>query len=283
MINNLLIYSIANQSIMDMFTLRKPACRTIGSILLILLINACATNIAGRKQLMLVSEDKAINASKQAYTSTITPLAKEGKVDSDPATVKRIRRITDKLIQQAIILRPDTQHWEWSVKVIDDPKTVNAWCMAGGKMAIYTGLLTQLSATDDEVAQVMGHEISHALANHSAERMSVALANNLALTTLYATGEVSTTTLGATAVAAKMALTLPNSRTSEAEADVIGIELAAKAGFNPEAAISLWQKMAQVNGNGGVEFLSTHPSPANREQGLRKLIPEMMPYYLKAK
>ena len=251
--------------------------------LLALLISACATSITGRKQLMLVSESTAIDASKQAYIKTLEPMEKDGKVDSDPKLVKRINDITNKLIAQAEILRPDTKDWDWTVKVIDDPKTVNAWCMAGGKMAIYTGLIEQLGATDDEIAQVMGHEISHALANHSAERMSVAMANNLALTVYQASSDAAPSNAALVAVAAQVAITLPNSRTSESEADEIGIELAARAGYHPEAAVTLWQKMRQVSGGGGLEFLSTHPAPKNREKELKKLIPKMMPLYLAVK
>jgi predicted Zn-dependent protease len=257
--------------------------RTVFCLLTISLLSACATNIAGRKQVMLVSEDSAIAASKQAYVQTLEPFDKAGKLDNNKAMVDRVNRITDKLIKQAIIMRPKTKDWQWSVKVIDEPETVNAWCMAGGKMAIYTGLINQLSATDDEIAQVMGHEISHALANHSAERMSVAMATGLALQVMQATTEATETQLGLTAAAAQVALTLPNSRTSESEADEIGIELAAKAGFNPEAAVTLWQKMAKASGGAGFEFFSTHPAPENRQKALKKLIPKMMPFYKAAK
>ena len=165
------------------------------------------------------------------------------------------------------------------MKLIDDPDTVNAWCMAGGKMAIYSGLIDQLQASDDEIAQVMAHEISHALANHSAERMSIALANNLALSVYQSTEQASASGVTLASVAAQLAITLPNSRTSESEADKIGIMLAAKAGYNPNAAVSLWQKMNKISGNGGLEFLRTHPSPENREKNLKKMIPEMMKYY----
>ncbi len=242
---------------------------------------ACATNIAGRKQITLVSESEAIEASKQAYTETLKPYQDDGKLDNNPQLVRRVNRITDKLIAQAIIMRPDTQKWQWQVKVLDDPDTINAWCMAGGKMAIYTGLINKLDATDDEIAQVMGHEISHALANHSVERMSVAIASNMVVDLINsATGGKGGSL---TSVAAQVALTLPNSRTSESEADRIGIELAAKAGYDPNAAVSLWQKMAKASGGGGLEFLSTHPAPKNREKTLRKLIPKMTPYYLEAR
>ncbi|MCP4078525.1 MAG: M48 family metallopeptidase [Gammaproteobacteria bacterium] len=253
------------------------------TVIILTLVSACATNIAGRKQFMLVSESSAIESSRQAYINTLEPFKKEGKLDNNSAMVQRVNSITAKLIQQAKIIRPGTKKWQWSVKIIDDPKTINAWCMAGGKMAIYTGLINQLKATDDEIAQVMGHEISHALANHTAERMSVAMASDLAIN-LYnsSIGESSGTTSLATA-AAQVALKLPNSRTSESEADMIGIELAAKAGFNPNAAVTLWQKMAKAGGGSSLEFLSTHPSPKNREQALKKAIPKMMPYYQSAK
>ena len=262
----------------------KSTCIKIFLAALVLtLVSACATNIAGRKQIMLVSEAEAINASKQAYINTLEPFQKEGKLDSNPALVQRINRITSKLTQQASLMRADTRDWEWSVKVIDDPETVNAWCMAGGKMAIYSGLVNKLAATDDEIAQVMAHEISHALANHSAEKMSMAMANNLALGVLQSTSYGTPDNTALAAVAAQLAITLPNSRTSESEADRIGIELAARAGYDPNAAVTLWQKMAKVSGSGGLEFLSTHPAPGNREQALKNLIPQMMPYYRAAK
>ena len=245
---------------------------------------ACATSPTGRSQLMLVSEQQAITASKQAYVEMLQPLAKQGKVDNDPVVSKRVQTITDRLISEAIKMRPETRHWEWSIKVIDDPKVVNAWCMAGGKMAIYTGLLQQIKPTDDELAQVMAHEISHALANHTAERMSVAMATSLGM---LAVGAATDNNRGAAmtgaAVAAKLAIELPNSRTSEAEADRMGIELAAKAGYDPHAAVTLWQKMNKLGEARMPEFLSTHPAPENREQTLKALIPQMMPYYEQSK
>ena len=231
---------------------------------------------------MLVSENEAIQASKQAYVEMLAPLEKQGKLDNDPVVANRIQNITQRLISQAIILRPETKSWNWTVKVIDDPAVINAWCMAGGKMAIYTGLINKLSATDDEIAQVMGHEISHALANHTAERMSVAIASSMGVMAVSVLTEQKGIATASAAVAAKLAVELPNSRTSESEADRIGIELAAKAGYSPHAAVTLWQKMAKAGGGKQLEFLSTHPSPGNREQTLRDLIPQMMPYYDKA-
>jgi len=248
-------------------------------ILSVVVIIGCATSPTGRRQLMLVSEERAISASKQAYVEMLKPYEQQGKVDNDPALKERVYRITGRLIAQAIIMRPETKDWQWSIKIIDDPKTVNAWAMAGGKMALYTGLVIQLKATDDELAQVLGHEIAHALANHSAEKMSVAMASTVGVVAVGVAADRKGLALAGAALAASLAVQMPNSRTAESEADRIGIELAAKAGYDPRAAITLWQKMAQVGGKGPPQFLSTHPSPANREKKLSEYVPEMMPYY----
>jgi predicted Zn-dependent protease len=248
-------------------------------ILCVTLILACATSPTGRRQLMLVSEDSAIAASKQAYVEMLKPYEQKGKIDNDPALKDRVYRITGRLIAQAIKMRPETKNWDWSIKVIDDPKSVNAWAMAGGKMAIYSGLVIQLKATDDELAQVLGHEIAHALANHSAEKMSVAMVSSIGVVAVGIAADRKGLALTGAALAAALAVQRPNSRAAESEADQIGIELAAKAGYDPQAAITLWQKMAQVGGKGPPEFLSTHPSPANREKKLAEYVPEMMPYY----
>jgi len=248
------------------------------------LLSACAVSPTGRRQLSLVSEESAIAASKEAYLTQMNELSSAGKLVTDPAVIGRVDRITSRLVAQAVMLRPATQMWEWSVEVIDDPMTVNAWCMAGGRMAVYTGLIQQIEPTDDELAQVMGHEISHALANHTAERMSVAMATQagVAVAGVLAKDNAGLV-MGAAAMAAQYAIGLPNSRASESEADEIGIQLAAKAGYNPNAAATLWEKMGKVGGEGPPQFMSTHPSPMNRQQKLRELAPQMMPFYQAAK
>src|SRR5210317_1473119 len=248
------------------------------SIATLVSLTGCSTSPTGRNQLMLVSPSQAINASAAAYTEMLAPLKKEGKIDSDDAVVKRVKAIAGRIVYQAIERYPHTRNWDWSISVIDEPETVNAWCMAGGRMAIYTGLITKTEATDDEIAQVMGHEIAHALANHTAERMSMAIAAQAGIVAVAVTSQDARYTAAA-ASAAMLALTLPNSRISESEADRIGIELAAKAGYDPHAAVTLWQKMAQVGGSGPPQFLSTHPAPENRQQKLAAMIPQMMPYY----
>ncbi len=255
------------------------------ALMLAALASACSsTPVTGRKQLMLVSEDSAISASQQAYTQTIQPLQKQGKINNDAALKARVDLITGRLVAQAIKYRPETQDWKWQVVVIDDPKTLNAWAMAGGKMAIYSGIITQLKLTDDEIAQIMGHEIGHALAKHTAERMSVAMASQTALAVgaaLLGGGDfTSQAALTGAAIATTVGVQLPNSRHQEAEADRIGIELAAKAGYDPHAAVTLWQKMIEATGQKGKsDFLSTHPAGEKRIESLTALIPQMMPYY----
>ena len=252
--------------------------------LLAVIVAACAVSPTGRRQLALVSEDSAIVASEEAYTMQIGDLRKAGKIVSESSSVaRRVDAITGRLVAQAILMRPETADWEWSIEVIEDPEMVNAWCMAGGRMAIYTGLIQKLDPTDDELAQVLAHEISHALANHTAERMSVAIATNAGVALAGVLSEDSQRAMSTAGLAAALAIQMPNSRTAESEADEIGIELAAKAGYNPNAAISLWQKMASAAGGGPPQFLSTHPSPANRQQRLAELAPQMMAYYEQAR
>jgi predicted Zn-dependent protease len=250
---------------------------------LILLLSGCATSPTGRSQLMLVSPEEAISSSRQAYFQTLQPLAQEGKIDSDPLLAKRVRHISARIIGQATILFPHTNSWDWMVKVIDDPEMVNAWCMAGGKIAVYSGLIKKLDPTDDELAQVMAHEIAHALANHAAERMSVVLATQIGIMGIAlatADSDYGGAAVSGSVLAAALAVQLPNSRASETEADLMGIELAARAGYNPYAAPSLWQKMEQVDSSRPVEFLSTHPAPSNRQATLSNLAPKYMVFYL---
>jgi predicted Zn-dependent protease len=244
-------------------------------LLVIILVSACATSPTGRRQLMLISPESAIVESEKAYLSTMTQLDKQNKLVDDPVLADKVRTITGRLVTEAIALFPTSRDWKWSVAIIDDPETVNAWCMAGGRMAVYTGLFEKLRLNDDEFAQIMGHEISHALANHTAERMSRAMATSLGVIAVGAVSDNTGVAMVGAAAAAKLALELPNSRTAEAEADHIGIELATRAGYNPEAAVTLWQKMAKVSSGAPPEFLSTHPSPGNREAALAELVPKM--------
>jgi predicted Zn-dependent protease len=153
---------------------------------------------------------------------------------------------------------------------------VNAWCMPGGKMAVYTGLLKSVQPTDDELAEVMGHEISHALLNHGREKMSRALATQAGLELGSVLAGTDLTQLSSVA---SVAILLPNSRGAESEADRLGIELAARAGYAPNAAITLWRKMAKLSGSKPPQWLSTHPSDEARQADLARLVPKMIPLY----
>ena len=239
------------------------------------LLPACATSPTGRSQLMLISPESAIVESKKAYLSTVGELDKNDKLVNNPALSKRVATITGRLVTVAIEKFPKSANWEWSVAIVDEPDTVNAWCMAGGRMAVYTGLFDKLHLTDAEFAQIMGHEISHALANHTAEQMSTAMATTIGVVAVGAMSDKPGLAMGGAAMAAKVALSLPNSRTAEKEADQIGMELAVLAGYDPDAAISLWEKMAAQGGARQPEFLSTHPAPGNREAALAAMIPAM--------
>ncbi|QFU77314.1 M48 family peptidase [Halioglobus maricola] len=261
--------------------MKKPLSATLTTITVIAgiislsLLTGCATSPTGRSQLMLISPESAIVESKTAYLSTVSELEQENKLVNDPKVMDRVATITGRLVHVAKQQYPNTANWEWSVAIIDDPKTVNAWCMAGGRMAVYTGLLNKLKLTDDEFAQVMGHEISHALANHTAERMSRAMATSIGVIAIGAAADNHGAALLGAAAAAKLALELPNSRTAESEADAIGMRLATIAGYEPDAAVTLWQKMGESGGSTPPEFLSTHPAPGNRQAALKAMIPEM--------
>lgn len=239
-------------------------------------LTGCQTNpVTGRTQFMIVSEDQAQSASIQAYTKTVGAAQIQRKLDTNPARTARVQAITQRLVAQASLIVPASAKWPWQVHVIDD-ESVNAWCMPGGKMAVYTGLINKLGATDDEIAQVMGHEISHALLQHGRERMSRVVATNVGLQVGSIATGVDLTGLESVAM---VALELPNSRTAETEADILGIELAARAGYHPNAAVTLWQKMAKVDGSKPPQWLSTHPSEQSRIANLQALVPKMMPLY----
>jgi predicted Zn-dependent protease len=251
------------------------------------LLSGCESNpITGRSQLMLVSESMAVTESAAAYSQMMGDLGKKKQIEANSARAQKVRDITDHLVAQAIKLRPDSAGWKWEVQVINDPKTVNAFCMAGGKMAIYAGMWDKLNASDDEIAMVMGHEISHALAGHTQERMSVAMTSQVLATgaAIAISSSESTRGLALTGaqLAAVYAVQLPNSRTSESEADEIGIQLAARAGYDPKAAVTLWEKMGKLGGT-PPEFLSTHPSPENRAARLKELGVKVQPLYEAAK
>jgi predicted Zn-dependent protease len=245
----------------------------------------CTTNpMTGRSQFMVVSDRMAMSQSAAAYSSMMGQLDKKKQIEADSERAKKVREITDRLIAQAVRFRPASASWKWEVQVINDDKTVNAFCMAGGKMAIYSGMWEKLKATDEEIANVMGHEIGHALADHTRERMSIAYGSGVGTQIAAIALGAKDQTAALMQQAAVLAIQLPNSRESESEADQIGIELAARAGYDPRAAVTLWEKMGKLHGGKEPpQFLSTHPSPANRAARLAELAVKVDPLYQAAK
>lgn len=230
-----------------------------------------------RKQLMLVSEEQVAKGAQEAYQQELTKARSAGALNANQEHYKRVQRISQRLIPHTAVFRPDATQWQWEINV-QTSEDVNAYCMPGGKIMVYTGLVEQLNATDAELAAVIGHEIAHALREHSRERISRAYAEQLALAGIaIATGAGQTTMQLASQVAA-VTFTLPHSREQEAEADRIGLELMARAGYDPNASISLWQKMAKLGGS-PPEFLSTHPSSTSRIKDLEANIPRVLPLY----
>lgn len=236
-----------------------------------------------RDQRMMVSAEEVHAGSVKAYAQMMGEAQKKGVLDKDPAMVKRVQDITKRLIPHTTVFRPDAAKWPWEVHVISVDE-VNAWCMPAGKMAMYTGLINKLNATDDEIAAVMGHEIAHALREHARERISRQMGTQMTIGivgALLGVGQMGQSIAG---TVADVTLNLPNSRLHETESDRIGVELAARAGFDPRAAVSLWEKMSKASSGGQPpKFLSTHPPHQDRINDLRAYSEKVLPLYQAAK
>jgi predicted Zn-dependent protease len=235
-----------------------------------------------RGQMMLISSKEVESASAKQYKEVIGKAQSEGKLNKDAAMTARVQNIAKRLQPHTGVFRKDAPAWAWEVNVITS-EDLNAWCMAGGKIAFYTGIIQKLNMTDDEIAAVMGHEIAHALREHSREKVSRAYAQQMGISVLAQLAGLGEGGAKALGMATEVAIGLPNSRTMESESDAMGVEIAARAGYDPRAAISLWEKMSKAGGGRTPQFLSTHPAPENRMSELRKLMPKMMPLYEQAK
>jgi predicted Zn-dependent protease len=183
------------------------------------------------------------------------------------------------LIPQTAVFRRDALAWQWEVNV-ETSDQINAYCAAGGKIMVFTGLIEQLKLSDDELAAVMGHEMAHALREHSREQMGKAQYQQLGAQVLSVlTGGRYDQGIGAAMKLTEVAYNLPHSREHESEADAIGLELAARAGYDPRAAVTLWQKMAAASKGAPPQFLSTHPSDDKRQADIEALLPKVLPLY----
>jgi len=231
-----------------------------------------------RQQSMLLSASQVDKSAVQAYQQEMKKAAAKNALNRDAAQVTRVKTIAQRLIPATSAFRPDAPKWAWEVNVITSGD-VNAWCMPGGKMAVYTGLIEKLKVTDDELAAVMGHEIAHALREHGRERASQAAAQGIALSIGGALLGLGDGSVQLAQIVTDVTFNLPNSREHEVEADRVGVELAARAGYDPRAAVTLWQKMGQAGGGAPPQFLSTHPSPQNRQKDLADYAARVMPLY----
>lgn len=258
-------------------------------LLLIFLFCGCATTTeqgavgVTRRQMMLVPAEQVVSMATESYNQTKLESQSKGALDQNPQMVTRVKTIATKLIPTTASFRKDAPGWAWEVHVITSPQ-LNAYCMPGGKIMFYSGLIDSLHLTDGEIAAVMGHEISHALREHGRERMSEQLAEQGLLGGLTMSGKLDPKYAQIASVASTVFYTLPHSRTQESEADEMGVELMARAGYDPRESLSLWKKMdAAAGGSKPPEFLSTHPADKKRIEQLQNLMPKVVPLFERTK
>ena len=236
------------------------------------------TGGAGRSQLLLVSSEEVMQQSLQYYDKQNSEARAKGELITSGPEWNRVNAVMQRIVPQVVAFRPDAARWPWQLVLIDED-TVNAHVMAGGKITFYTGIIRKLKLTDDEIAAIMGHEMAHALREHTREKMSQSAAGDMAISIGGALLGVGESGQQMASMGKQLAVDLPFSRSMESEADLYGLELAARAGYDPRAAVTLWQKMAQLGGSNGPGFLSTHPAPGDRMAALEAAIPKVMPLY----
>ncbi|MDO9029678.1 MAG: M48 family metallopeptidase [Hydrogenophaga sp.] len=230
----------------------------------------------------LVPADQIEQAGRQQFVQTVQEAKQQNALlpASHPQT-RRLHAIAKRIIPHAAAWNPRAKDWRWEVVLINSDQ-INAFCLPGGKIAFYTGILSQLKLDDDEAAMIMGHEMAHALREHARERLAKSSATDLGLrlgAQLLGLGDLGNVAAGL----GTQLLTLRFSREDESEADLVGLELAARAAFQPQASVSLWQKMATANKGGGPAFLSTHPSGPNRIRELQANVPKVQALYERAR
>lgn len=263
---------------------KKTALASLVAASLVLPMAGCGSTTgasavgANRKQLLLVSSDEVMNLASKSYQQTLSQARQKGVLDVNASQLARLKRIANHLIPQTSVYRTDATKWQWEVHIIQ-AETMNAYVMPGGKIVFYSGIIDNLKLTDAEIAAIMGHEMAHALREHSREKLSRSMATGGVISIASAAFGLSAGQAQVAQLAGDVGLSLPHSRTQESEADKIGLELMARAGYNPNAAVSLWQKMQAKSGSSGPQFLSTHPSSSNRIKQIQDLLPAVMPLY----
>ena len=256
------------------------------SCMLALMIG-CETNpYTGRSQLLMTSVTEEMQMGAQAYSQVKND--PKMRPSQDPREIEPVKRVASRIIEAAKRSKyaEIAKEFQWEVTVIKDDKTMNAFALPGGKIAVYTGIFP-VAKTEAGLAAVLGHEVTHALARHGAERMSQGQLTNAALQVIGTAAGASTgnamlgqATMAALGAGAQVGVLLPFSRKHESEADYIGILLAADAGYDPRESVHLWERMEQMSSGGGPsEFLSTHPGHETRIEQLKKWMPEAMAIY----
>jgi predicted Zn-dependent protease len=264
----------------------KRFVHTVTALAAITLLAACASTTAPgavgieRQQFMMVSAESVNAEAAQGFQKLSSAASSKGKLNTDPVMTRRVRDIGNRLIREAPVFRPDAAQWAWEINVFESDE-VNAFCAPGGKIGVYTGLVRKLQLTDHELAAVMGHEIAHALREHSREQVSQQTLSGAVVQGLAAASPDNAavvSTLGS--VGTQLFLHLPFSRDMELEADVMGLELMARAGYDPRQAPQVWRKMQRLSGGQEtMQFFSTHPNSANRIAALEANVPKVLPLY----
>lgn len=260
----------------------RTAALILGSLLL---CSGCATSTKPgaigieRSQLLIVSSAMVNEKAAASYSKASSKARSAGKLNTDAALTARVQTISSKLIAQVGTFRPDAASWKWEVNVFDSDEP-NAFCLPGGKIGVYTGIIRRLNLTDSELAAVIGHEIAHALRDHGREKVSQAQLSSALVQGLAASGHAYAGLHAAVAdLGSQLFYKLPYSRVMESEADVIGLELMARAGYDPRDASNVWKKMQLAGASGGIEFLATHPNSETRIAALDSAVPKVLPLY----
>jgi predicted Zn-dependent protease len=239
-----------------------------------------------KSKLLLLPASTVENSASQQYGQLLQQARQKNALNRDAPQVERLRAIATKLIPHSTRFNANAAKWKWEVNLLSS-KSVNAFCMPGGKIAFFTGIIDSLQLTDDEIATIMGHEIGHALLEHGRARMSEQVLKNAGISIAAAVFNLGQLSAGALAQAANLAVSLPYARGQETDADLVGLELAARAGYDPHAAVSVWQKMSKFSQKSGQNapppFLSTHPANDARIHQIEANLPKVMPLYEHAK
>ncbi len=244
------------------------------ALLGILLTGCMSTTVSGigstRSQIMLYSEKEYLQQSTQAYNNIINAAKQRGLLVNND----QVNRVAKRLIAQVPHYRSDAAQWNWEVNTIKD-SSINAFCLSGGKIGVLTGSMTKINATDDELAALIGHEISHALRDHGREKMSKKLLTSLGILAASSAG-LGDIAVSGTSLVGDYGINLPGSRKLETEADLLGLEIMVRAGYNPQGAVSFWNKvLAQEKAGTKVDFLSTHPASEKHIVAIQEHINQM--------